>query len=145
MPHSIKVYPGWHGRDDMYFYKEYQLHRIGDLTMLRAEVKDAFECIHMTGMGTKCNYKLYLIQSPNQVIAFVLVVCDGGLHKLIIIFLQHPNHLHDQERGMHEHGREDQLMVHLHAKYRARMWSIVEYDHKTDFQTLHDDVLSIMG
>jgi hypothetical protein len=90
MPHSIKVYPGWHGRDDVYFYKEYQLHRFGDLTMLRSDVKDAFECIHMTGMGTKCNYKLYIIQSPNQVIAFVLVVCYGGLHNLIIIFSSLP-------------------------------------------------------
>jgi len=64
----------------MYYYENYKLHRFGDLTMLRAAVKNSFECIHMTGLGKKCNYKLNIIESPNQVIASVLVVCYGGCH-----------------------------------------------------------------
>jgi hypothetical protein len=72
------MYPGSRGGDAVFFYKEYELHRIGDLTMLRAEVKDAFECIHVTGLGKMCNYKLYRTESSIHVIASVIVVCNGG-------------------------------------------------------------------
>jgi hypothetical protein len=81
MAHSVKSYPGARKGEFMYYYENFKLHRFGDLTMLRAAVKDSIECIHMTdGLGKKCNYKLHLIESPNQVIASVLVVCYGGLH-----------------------------------------------------------------
>jgi hypothetical protein len=80
MEQSIKMYPGSRAGDAVYFYKEYELHRIEDLTMLRADVKDAFECIHVTGQGKKCNFKLYRLDSPNRVFKSLLVVWYGGFY-----------------------------------------------------------------
>lgn len=88
-PLKIKVYPGL-DRDEpvVFFYNDYRLYQMEDLSMMRRDVVACFECRVSCTTSTmrQCEYKLYIVNNNPDRHNDVSNVVDGAVVKSFIIY-----------------------------------------------------------
>jgi len=65
MAEKLHIYPGINHWTASFFYKEFELYPVSDITMFRSDVIAYFEC-RLVSVSSQCQYKLFIVGTNNR-------------------------------------------------------------------------------
>jgi hypothetical protein len=64
MAEKLQIYPGISRGTASFFYKDYELYQVADITMMRRDVIAYFECRQVS--VSQCQYKIFVVGINNR-------------------------------------------------------------------------------
>jgi hypothetical protein len=75
---KLSIYPGIQREAASFFYKDYEVFPVADISMLRGDVIACFECREISA-GLQCKFKIFVVGTNNRGVNEFIGMAESSL------------------------------------------------------------------